>query len=57
MAGKYLKELFELHESKGTLDISINELHSLCSNCRNPNLCEDWNKVGELTCFCLESIF
>ena len=57
VAGKYLKELYELHEKKGTLDISINYLQTLCSNCRNPKLCEEWDKVGELTCFCLESVF
>jgi HNH endonuclease len=57
VAGKYLKELYELHERKGTLDISINELHTLCKNCRNPKVCEEWEKVGELTCFCLESVF
>jgi len=57
VAGKYLKELYELHEKKGTLDISINNLQTLCSNCRNPKLCEEWDKVGELTCFCLESVF
>jgi hypothetical protein len=57
VAGKYLKELYELHLVKETLDISIEELHKLCTNCKNPELCEEWDKVGELTCFCLESIF
>ena len=57
VAGKYLKELYELHSAKGTLDISINELHSLCTICRNPELCKKWNTVEKLTCFCLESIF
>lgn len=57
VAGKYLKELFELHSGKETLNITIDELHDLCSTCRNPELCEKWDKVGELTCFCLESIF
>lgn len=57
VAGKYLKELFDLHSRKGTLKISINELHTLCINCRNPQVCKEWDKVGELTCFCLESVF
>jgi len=57
VAGKYLKELFELHSIKGTLEKSIEELHTLCANCKNPETCKEWDKVGELTCFCLESIF
>ena len=57
VAGKYLKELYELHDKKGTLDISVNELQTLCINCKNLKLCEEWGKVGELTCFCLESVF
>lgn len=57
VAGKYLKELYELHSDKGTLKKSINELPELCGDCRNPELCREWDKVGELTCFCLESIF
>jgi len=57
VAGKYLKELYDLHASKNTLDISIEELTKLCCNCRNPELCKEWNTVDELTCFCLESVF
>lgn len=57
VAGKYLKELFDLHSRKGTLETSIEELHTLCTNCRNLEVCKEWNKVGELTCFCLESVF
>ena len=57
VAGKYLKELYDLHVEKGTLDVSINELNTLCRDCRNPQICEEWDKVEELTCLCLESIF
>ncbi len=57
VAGKYLKELYELHSAKGTLGKSIEELNTLCVNCRNPEVCKEWDKVGELTCFCLESVF
>lgn len=57
VAGKYLKELFELHQEKNTLDISVAELDQICRNCRNPKLCEEWDSAGKLTCFCLESIF
>lgn len=57
VAGKYLKELYEMHRSKNTLSINVNELAKLCCACRNPELCKEWEKVGKLTCFCLESIF
>ncbi|MDR3608945.1 MAG: HNH endonuclease signature motif containing protein [Ignavibacteriaceae bacterium] len=57
VAGKYLKELYDLHLAKGTLNTPLEELTKLCVDCRNPKTCEEWDKVGELTCFCLESIF
>lgn len=57
VTGEYLKELFNIHEKKGTIDISIYELKTLCNNCRFPDLCKKCNKIDELTCFCLESVF
>jgi hypothetical protein len=57
VAGKYLKELYALHEKKGTLSKSVSELETLCRSCRNPKTCEEWEKAGELTCLCLESVF
>jgi hypothetical protein len=57
VAGKYLKELYALHESKGTLTTSLSELEALCRNCRNPATCKEWDTVGEISCFCLESVF
>lgn len=57
VAGKYLKELFDLHEGRGTLDIGVDNLATLCPTCKNPAVCQQWGKVGELTCFCLESVF
>jgi len=57
VAGKYLKQLFELHEAAGTIDAHKKEIGQLCLNCRNDNTCKKWNKVEQLTCFCLESIF
>jgi hypothetical protein len=57
VAGKYLKELFDMHESRGTLDISTDNLTDLCPACRNSPVCLQWDKVGKLTCFCLESVF
>jgi hypothetical protein len=56
VAGKYLKQLLKLHEIVGTLEISKKELNQLCQNCLLPKVCEQWAKVNQLTCFCLESI-
>ncbi|MBM4136887.1 MAG: HNH endonuclease [Nitrospira sp.] len=56
VAGKYLKQLLRLHETAGTLEISKKELSQLCRNCSLPQACEQWAKVNQLTCFCLESI-
>ena len=56
VAGKYLKQLLKLHEIVGTLEISKKELNQLCRNCSLPQVCEQWAKVNQLTCFCLESI-
>ncbi|GEM_PF-5343580 len=44
--------------SKGTLDICRDDLSvKLCPNCHNTHACVEWGTEGELTCFCLESIF
>jgi len=57
VAGKYLKQLYELHAAAETLDISKASIESLCGRCRNGNICQQWDSVGKLTCFCLESVF
>ena len=56
VAGKYLKQLLRAHEAAGTLHISRDELHGLCEGCPLPGVCEEWDSVDRLTCFCLESI-
>ncbi len=56
VAGKYLKQLFRAHELAGTLEVSKENLGGMCSLCPLPDLCAEWDSVGELTCFCLESI-
>lgn len=56
VAGKYLKELFRVHEATGTLNVSKTDLSGLCERCPLPGVCEEWNSVGKLTCFCLESV-
>ncbi len=56
VAGKYLKELLRVHEKAGTLDVSKSHIGTLCERCPLPSVCKEWDKVGELTCFCLESV-
>jgi hypothetical protein len=56
VAGKYLKQLLRVHEQAKTIDISEWQLSQLCGICPLPKVCKQWGKVGELTCFCLESI-
>ena len=56
VAGKYLTQLLRVHEEAGTLQVSKERLHGLCAGCPLPGVCEEWDSVGELTCFCLESI-
>jgi hypothetical protein len=56
VAGKYLKELLKVHEQAKTIDISIAQLIQLCGLCPLPEACKKWRKIGELTCFCLESV-
>ena len=51
--GKYLKELYALHERKGTLDVDRKGLEGLCKDCRPGYLC----KETALTVYCLESVF
>jgi hypothetical protein len=57
VAGKYLKQLLELHQQHGSLDVRKNDIVRLCPRCRNVPTCKEWGKEQELTCFCLESVF
>jgi hypothetical protein len=57
VAGKYFKQLFELHEAHGTLSISRNDIARLCPDCRNRSACAEWRTEEQLTCLCLESVF
>ena len=54
---RYLKLLYDLHQKSKTLEIDSTNIARLCRRCRLPSLCVEWNKVGKLTCFCLESVF
>lgn len=57
VAGKYLKQLFELHNQKGTLGVHKNSIVQLCPQCKNGPTCVEWDVVQKLTCFCLECVF
>ena len=57
VAGKYLKQLFEIHAARGTLETSKDSITVLCHDCENQPVCVRWNTVAKLTCFCLESVF
>jgi hypothetical protein len=51
--GKYLKRLYQLHDSKATLDMDLAGIDELCKNCELGKLCP---KKADLTVYCLESI-
>jgi hypothetical protein len=56
VAGKYLKQLLRVHEAAGTLHVTKKEIGGLCVRCPLPMVCEEWESVGKLSCFCLESV-
>ena len=56
VAGKYLKQLLRIHEKAGTLELSKHQIGQLCPTCPLPEVCKEWDKEQELTCFCLESV-
>ncbi|MCJ7448791.1 MAG: HNH endonuclease [Bacteroidales bacterium] len=56
VAGKYLKQLLQVHQDEGTLDITKENLATLCKKCPLPEVCKEWDKINKLTCFCLESV-
>jgi hypothetical protein len=57
ICGRYLKELFDAHSQKGTLEIHKHAITLLCPGCGNADACRKWEVVEELTCLCLESAF
>ena len=56
VAGKYLKEMLRIHEAAGTADVTKKDIGTLCERCPLPEVCEEWESVGKLSCFCLESV-
>jgi hypothetical protein len=53
--GKYLKLVYQLHESRQTLDIA--DVKELCANCDMKHLCEKENSAEKLTVYCIEGNF
>jgi hypothetical protein len=51
--GKYLKELYEIHASMGTLDIAKEDILQLCERCDLGEKCPEKQK---LTVYCLEGL-
>jgi hypothetical protein len=56
VAGKYLKQLLRIHEEAGTLKMTKKELGTRCDQCPLPEVCKEWDSIGKLSCFCLESV-
>lgn len=56
VAGKYLKELYKLHELEGTLDVGAADIEKLCNGCSLTEHCRQLDTFNKLTCFCLESV-
>jgi hypothetical protein len=56
VAGKYLKQLMQIHEAAGTLWTAKSDIGHFCGDCPLPDVCQVWDSSGELTCFCLESV-
>jgi CRISPR/Cas system Type II protein with McrA/HNH and RuvC-like nuclease domain len=56
VAGKYLKQLLQIHQNEGTTNITRQDIDNLCQKCPLPETCTNWDKVKQLTCFCLESV-
>jgi hypothetical protein len=53
--GKYLKYLYNLHERRGTLDIS--DIRSLCPACNMQKQCDAEDTAEKLSVYCLEGCF
>ena len=53
--GKYLKLIYDLHESNKTLDIV--EISTLCPECDLKKSCIEQGIDGKLNAYCLEGIF
>ena len=56
LAGKYLKELYALHEHGGTLDIHRKSMDNYCEKCQISDECKKWKKKNTITPLCLEAL-
>jgi hypothetical protein len=56
--GKYLKLLYDLHDTGGTLNVDKKELgHRMCPVCNLKPRCIEAGTVEKLTVYCLEGTF
>ena len=51
VAGKYLKQLLDIHGDEGTLNVSREDLKRLCRKCSLPRVCAKWGKERETDLF------
>jgi len=56
LSGKYLKELYLIHEDKGTLNINRKNMLDYCIKCEIKDQCVKWKKKNTITPLCLEAI-
>jgi hypothetical protein len=56
--GKYLKLLYDLHDTRGTLNVDKKDLgHMMCPACDLKPRCVEAGTVEKLTVYCLEGMF
>ena len=53
---EHLKQLLKVRDQETTIDISADQLRQLCGRSPLPEVCKEWKKNEEMTCFCLESV-
>lgn len=56
VAGKYLKQLLQIHQAEETYNITRQDIDNLCKRCPLPEHRSSWGTVKQLTCFCLENV-
>lgn len=57
LAGKYLKELYKIHEENNTLNVRRNDMEEYCEKCKLTEECAKWKSKHTITPLCLETIF
>ena len=57
LAGKYLKELYIIHQQRETLGVKRDQMEEYCDKCILIDECKKWKKKYTITPLCLETIF